>query len=171
MPKNILLAAISLAFFLANFSAFATKNSAPKTLVIKGNERIDEETIKSYLDLDALQKNSAKGLQESLKKLYESDLFLDSKIYNQDNKILVEVTENPLVLEVKFVGNKKIEDEALQGEILLKKRAIFTKDKLQSDLKRINEIYLKSGRFLTKVEPKIIQKDQNRIELIFEISE
>jgi outer membrane protein insertion porin family len=169
--KNVLFSTVFLAVFFTNFSTFAAKNFTPKTIIIKGNERIDEQTIKSYLDLDSLQKDVAKGSQESLKKLYESDLFLDSKISDQGEEILVEVTENPLVLEVKFVGNKKVESDALQSEISLKKRAIFTKSKLQSDLKRINEIYLKSGRFLTKVEPKIIQKDQNRIELIFEIFE
>ncbi len=175
-PRNILFLTVFFPFFLGNFSAFATTNSEQKSfgqklVVIKGNERIDEETIKSYLDIAALQKNSAKALQESLKKLYESDLFAESKIYFEDKKIVVEIKENPLISEVKFVGNKKIEDDALQVEISLKKRAIFTKAKLQSDLKRISEIYLKSGRFLTKVEPKIIQKDQNRIELIFEIFE
>jgi outer membrane protein insertion porin family len=76
-----------------------------------------------------------------------------------------------MISEVKFIGNKKIEDEALQNEISLKKRETFSKVKLQSDLNRINEIYLKSGRFLSKIDPKIIQKDQNRIELIFDITE
>ena len=154
------------AFFLA-FDVFA----ADKILAIQGNERVDEETIISLLDVSGLKKNSAKALQESVKKLYESDLFLESKIYRQNGQVVVEVRENPLISDVKFVGNKKIEDEALQSEITSKKRTVFTKAKLQNDLKRINEIYLKSGRFLAKIDPKIIQKDQNRVELIFEIFE
>ena len=154
------------AFFLA-FDVFA----ADKSLLIQGNERVDEETIISIIDVSGLKKNSAKALQESVKKLYESDLFLESKIYRQNGQVVVEVRENPLISDVKFVGNKKIEDEALQSEITSKKRTVFTKAKLQNDLKRINEIYLKSGRFLTKIDPKIIQKDQNRVELIFEIFE
>ena len=159
--------AIFLLFFLRYFSAFATE-----TLIeIKGNERLEESVIISHLDINGLKKNSSKALQDSLKKLYESDLFLESKIYRQNSKIIVEVKENPIVSDVKIIGNKKMEDEALQSELSLKKRVIFTKSKLQSDLKRINEIYLKSGRFLAKIDPKIIQKDQNRIELIFEIFE
>lgn len=160
-------ALLFLAAFLCNFEVFA----ADKNLVIKGNERVSESSIISYLDVAGLKNNSPKALQESLKKLYESDLFLESKIYFQNGKIIVEVQENPLISEVKFIGNKKLEDDALQSEISLKKRAIFTKSKLESDLKRINEIYLKSGRFLTKIDPKIIQKEQNRIELIFDITE
>lgn len=169
--KNILFLTIFLPFFLCNFSAFAANNSAIKSIEIKGNERVDQATIISYLDVAGLKNNSQKSLQESLKKLYESDLFLESKIYRQNGNIIVEVKENPIVSEIKIVGNKKIEDDALQSELSLKKRSVFTKAKLQSDLKRISEIYLKSGRFLTKIEPKIIQKDQNRVEVIFDIFE
>lgn len=165
--KKTLLIAILLPFLLGSFASFA-KNS---TIIVKGNERIAKNTILSYVDITGLQQKSPQALQKSLKKLYESDLFLESKIYYQKQQIIIEIIENPIILEVKFVGNKKIEDETLQNELILKKRAIFTKAKLQNDLKRINEIYLKSGRFLTKIEPKIIQKEQNRIELIFDVFE
>ena len=140
--KTTLFLAVFLSLFLCSFSSFA-KSDYSKFIVIKGNERIDDETIISYLDVDGLKKNSEKALQESLKKLYESDLFIESKISRQGNEIIVEVTENPIVSEVKFIGNKKVEDESLQSEVSLKKRAIFTKSKLQNDLKRINDIYLK----------------------------
>ncbi len=165
--KTALLAAVFLSFFCCGSRVFAKENF----ITVKGSERIDEDTIISYLDVSGLAKKSPQALQNSLKKLYESDLFLESKIYYQDKQVVVEVKENPIVSDVKFVGNKKMEDDALQAEVSLKKRAIFTKAKLQSDIKRISEIYLKSGRFLTKIEPKIIQKEQNRIELIFDIFE
>jgi outer membrane protein insertion porin family len=160
-----------LLFFAPIFSANAANNASRNSFVVTGNERVAEETIISYLDVDGLKNHSQKALQNSLKKLYESDLFLESKISYQGEKILVEVKENPIIADVKIVGNKKLEDDALQSELMLKKRVLFTKAKLQNDLKRINEIYLKSGRFLTKVEPKIIAKDQNRVEVIFEVFE
>ncbi|MBU6140133.1 MAG: outer membrane protein assembly factor BamA [Proteobacteria bacterium] len=167
MPKNHAKTLLFLVAFFLSFDVFA----ADKALIIKGNERVDDDTILSFLDVAGLKKNSPIALQDSVKRLYESDLFLESKIYLQGDEIIVELQENPLISDVKFVGNKKIEDEALQSEIASKKRTVFTKAKLQNDLKRINEIYLKSGRFLTKIEPKIIQKDQNRVELIFEVFE
>jgi outer membrane protein insertion porin family len=171
ISKNLRFAIIFLPLFLCNFSVFAKDSAAKKTIEIRGNERIDEETIFSYLDISGLKNKSPKALQDSIKKLYESDLFLESKIYDEKGKIIIEVTENPIVSDIKIVGNKKMEDDALQSELSLKKRAIFTKAKLQNDLKRINELYLKSGRFLTKIDPKIIQKEQNRVEIIFEIFE
>jgi outer membrane protein insertion porin family len=155
--------------FLAIYFCCLNFASAKDDLIIvKGNERLDEESILSYLNIPDIKKGS---LQKSLKKLYESDLILEAKIYKSGDKIIVEIKENPIVSEIKIIGNKKMEDEALQSEISLKKRAVFTKSKLQSDLKRLSDLYLKSGRFLTKIEPKIIQKDQNRVEVIFEIFE
>ncbi len=158
-------------FLLVSLPAFAkAKNPVfAVEIFVKGNERIDNETIAAYLPNSRLP--TKEEIDRALKKLYESDLFLEAKIYTEGKKVIIEVKENPIVSEIKFIGNKKIEDEALQGETALKKRSVFTKFKLQSDLKRISEIYLKSGRFLTKIEPKIIQKDQNRVEVIFDIIE
>lgn len=157
--------------FFAVFLHCSLSFADGSNIVIKGNERISDVEIISYLDVVGLNKKSDLALQKSLKKLYATDLFLDVKISHEGKKIIVEVSESPMIAEVKFVGNKKIDDEALQSEVSLKKREIFSKAKLESDLKRINEIYLKSGRFLAKIDPKIIQKEQNRIELIFDINE
>lgn len=168
MLKKFIKTSLFLAAFFLALDVFANDDSH---FVIRGNERVDNDTIKTLIDVEGLKRNSPRALQDSVKRLYESDLFLESKIYRQGAQVIVEVKENPLISDVKFVGNKKIEDEALQSEVTSKKRTVFTKAKLQNDLKRINEIYLKSGRFLTKIDPKIIQKDQNRVELIFEISE
>ncbi len=150
---------------------FFSANAFSSNLIIKGNDRVTNGTIKSYVANLNQEIVSQKEIDESLKKLYESDLFSEVKIYPELGSIIVEVKENPIISNVKFIGNKKIEDEALQNEISLKKRSVFTKSKLQSDIKRINEIYLKSGRFLTTIDPKVIPKDQNRVELIFEIFE
>ncbi|HLD77139.1 MAG TPA: outer membrane protein assembly factor BamA, partial [Rickettsiales bacterium] len=150
---------------------FSSQVFAKNTIIVKGNERIDDQTIISFLPKNVQNSISRQEIDSSLKKIFESDLFLDAKISFENNLIIIEVKENPIISDVKIVGNKKIEDEALLSELALKKRGIFTKFKLQSDLKRMNEIYLKSGRFLTKIDPKIIQKEQNRIEVIFDIKE
>lgn len=160
-----LLCLFSCLFF--NLEAFSKDSS----FIIKGNDRVTENTITSYLSELNKPKISQSDIDETLKKLYASDLFSEVKIYPQFGSIIVEVKENPIISDIKFIGNKKIDDDALQNEISLKKRSIFTKSKLQSDIKRINEIYLKSGRFLTTIDPKIVPKDQNRIELVFEIFE
>ena len=161
-----------LAVFLLCAVFFSAK--ANSAIIVKGNQRIDAQTIVSFLSKknNPSSKNISRAqIDRALKKLFESNLFVDAKIYKEKNDVIIEIKENPIVAEVKLVGNKKIEDDVLTNELLLKKRGVYTKFKLQSDLKRINEIYLKSGRFLTKIDPKVIQKDQNRIEVIFDIKE
>ncbi|MES2677783.1 MAG: outer membrane protein assembly factor BamA [Pseudomonadota bacterium] len=151
-------------------NVFAAKKSSLE-IVIKGNQRVDPQTIDSYLEIDGLKQGSQKAINQSIKKLFASELFLEAKIYRQENQMIVEVQENPIINEIEFRGNKKIENDALQAEIQLKKRAVYTKAKLQTDIKRINDIYIKSGRFLTRIEPKIVKRDQNRVDLIFDIKE
>lgn len=144
---------------------------AKNQIIILGNDRISNSTILSLIDKNNLEYNKSNAISESLKKLYSSKLFEKIDIQKRRKKIIITIKENPLIADIKIIGNKKISDEILQKELSLKKREIFNKSKLESDVKRINEIYIKSGRFLAKITPKIIIKEQNRIEVIFEIYE
>ncbi len=159
------------ASFLAIFYISAAFAVNADKITVRGNERIDADIIAAYFSSAKTAHLTSAETDQILKKLYASDLFLEAQISLENGKIIVDVKENPIVSDVKFVGNKKIDDDALASESSLKKRTVFTKFKLQSDIKRISEIYLKSGRFLTKIDPKIIQKDQNRVEVIFDITE
>ena len=156
-----------------NNSYIASENKSKnlKEIIISGNNYITSREILEYLDFYDFSSASPENIDSSLKKLYQSDLFSDIKIYQSDQIVKIEVAENPIIADVKFIGSKKIEEKLLQNELSLKKKAIFTKGKLKSDLKRISEIYLKSGRFLSYVEPKIKSRDNNLIEVIFEIFE
>jgi len=85
--------------------------------------------------------------------------------------ITVNVVENPVINKVVFEGNKEVEDKDLEGELELKSRAIYTRTKLQNDVKRILDIYRRGGRYSAQVNPKVIQLDQNRLDLVYEIKE
>ena len=154
------------------FCFFSAKNSfAQEEIIILGNERVEESTIHPYFENFKIDKNFKKNIEIIKKNLLETELFSSVEISKENKKIIVKLIENPIIYETKFIGNKKIEEEVLLSEITLKKRAVFSKSRLQGDVNRINEIYIKSGRFLTQIEPKIIQKDKNRIELIYEVNE
>ncbi len=81
------------------------------------------------------------------------------------------MVENPVINRIQFEGNSKLTDENLTSEIQLRPRVVFTREKVQSDVSRLLEIYRRSGRFAATVQPKIIQLPQNRVDLIFEIDE
>ncbi len=89
----------------------------------------------------------------------------------ENNVLVVSVVENPVINRIAFEGNRKLEDEELESEVTLRPRVIYTRTKVQQDVKRVLMLYRRSGRFAATVDPKIIQLPQNRVDLVFEISE
>jgi len=81
------------------------------------------------------------------------------------------VVENPIINRISFEGNQRIEDKDLEKEVQLRPRVVYTRTRVQNDVQRILELYRRSGRFAATVEPKIIQLDQNRVDLVFEVDE
>ncbi|MGD9535781.1 MAG: outer membrane protein assembly factor BamA [Alphaproteobacteria bacterium] len=140
-------------------------------IVVEGNERIEAETVRSYLSVGIGDPFDAQTINDALKNLFATGLFADVTIRREGGTLIVRVVENPIVNRVAFEGNEKIDDSALEAEVTLKPRVVYTRPRVQSDVQRILEIYRRSGRFAAKVEPKVIPLQQNRVDLVFEIDE
>jgi outer membrane protein insertion porin family len=138
---------------------------------IEGSQRIEPETVQSYLTVRAGDPFEAEKINASLKALFATGLFADVTLRREANTLVVRVVENPIVNRVAFEGNRKIEKKDLENEISLRPRVVYTRTKVQNDTKRILDIYRRSGRFAASVEPKIIQLDQNRVDVVYEINE
>ncbi|HEY0164720.1 MAG TPA: outer membrane protein assembly factor BamA, partial [Sphingomicrobium sp.] len=107
-----------------------------------------------------------------LRALYATELFADVQIRGADTgNLIVEVRENPVINRIILEGNKRLKDDKINPEIRLAPRQIFTRSKVRADVARIIELYRRQGRFAASVEPKIVQLDQNRVDLVFEIQE
>ena len=148
-----------------------TKDMMIEKIIIKGAQRVEVETIKSYLLVRKGDFFKQARLDRSLKSLFATGLFADVSFSFKGATLIINVLENPLINRVAFEGNDSREDEELASEISLRSRVIYTRTKVQNDVKRILSIYQKNGRFAAKVEPKVVQLPQNRIDLIFEINE
>ena len=147
-------------------------SAAPiKAINITGNERVDVESVKSYITFKEGEEFDEAEMNQSVKALFATNLFSDIKIDFDGQAVNIKLTENPIISQVAFEGNKAIDDSKLAGEVSLKSRSIYTKAAVQNDVQRIVEIYRKSGKYNAKVEPKVILKDQNRLDLVFEINE
>jgi outer membrane protein insertion porin family len=83
----------------------------------------------------------------------------------------VTVVENAVIGRIAFEGNKKVKDEQLSAEIQSKPRGTFSRPMVQSDAQRITEIYRRSGRYDVRVTPEIIEQPNNRVDLIFTVTE
>ncbi len=143
-----------------------------RSISVRGAERLEPATVISYSNLSPGVQYTAETLDAALKDLYATELFADVVIGGADTGALVlEVKENPVINRIILEGNKRIKDDKIQPEIRLAPRQIFTRSKVRSDVDRIIELYKRGGRFAATVEPKIVQLDQNRVDLVFEINE
>lgn len=138
---------------------------------VEGAQRLEASTILSYSGLNVGDRANKAAFDNSLKTLYSTGLFADVSIDLTGNSLTINVIENPIINQVAFEGNKRIEDAELLSEIQLKPRQVFSKSKVQDDVARLYQVYRRSGRFSVNVEPKVIKLDQNRVDLVFEMTE
>jgi len=140
-------------------------------IVVEGNKRVEADTIRSYFRAGGGDRLDAARIDAALKALYGTGLFQDVRINPSGGRLVVTVVENPVVNRVAFEGNKKAKDEQLSAEIQSKPRGTFSRATVQADVTRIVEVYQRSGRYDVRVEPKIIELANNRVDLVFEINE
>lgn len=140
-------------------------------VVVEGNQRIEPDTVMSYMQIGAGEPYDAMLVDESVKALFQTGLFADVKIFMRGSSLVVVVEENPLINRVNFEGNSEIKDKDLAKEVELKERTVLTRSRVQSDVQRIITLYRRSGYYSARVEPKIIRLPQNRVDLVFEIDE
>jgi outer membrane protein insertion porin family len=142
------------------------------SLSVSGNQRLEAETVLSYMNLRVGEPYDREKLDQAIKDLYTTELFADVQILGGDaGNLVVQVRENPVINRIILEGNKRIKDEKINPEIKLAPRQIFTRSKARADVARIIELYRRQGRFAAQVEPKIVQLEQNRVDVVFEIHE
>lgn len=142
-----------------------------ESIRIEGLQRSSPESVRAYLLLQEGDAFDAGRIDRSLKSLFATGRFANVTMRQEGNVLVVTVVENPSVNRVAFEGNRKRDDEELASEVTLKPLSVYTRATLQSDVRRILELYRRSGRFAAAVEPKIIELPQNRVDVIFEINE
>lgn len=139
-------------------------------IVVEGNRRVEADTIRSYFRRSGGSLDEG-TVNDALKELYATGLFQDVRINRAGGRLIVTVVENPVINRVAFEGNKKVKDDQLTGELQSKPRGTLSRPQVQADTQRIIEMYRRSGRFDVRVEPKVIELPNNRVDLVFEITE
>jgi outer membrane protein insertion porin family len=144
---------------------------AVSSIAVQGNQRVEAETIRSYFRAGPSGRLDAFQIDEGVKALYATGLFRDIQTSIQGGRLIIIVVENPVINRIAFEGNKKVKDDQLKAEIQSKERGTLSRPVVQADVARLVEVYRRSGRFDINVEPKIIELPNNRVDLVFEISE
>jgi outer membrane protein insertion porin family len=147
------------------------QGAAVREIRVVGNRRVEAETVRSYLQFTVGDPYDAGRVDRSLRALFGTGLFSDVRIDREGQAVVVTVVENPVINQVAFEGNREVDETTLKNEVQLKPRAVYTRAKALADVQRILDVYRRQGRFAAAVEPKLIELDQNRVNLVFEISE
>jgi outer membrane protein insertion porin family len=142
-----------------------------REIKVVGNRRVEPETVRTYLRFSIGDPYDAGKVDQSIRSLFATGLFSDVRIDRQGAGVVITVVENPVVNQVAFEGNREVDSATLTNEVQLKSRAIFTRAKAQADVQRVLDVYRRQGRFAASVEPKIIELDSNRVNVVFEINE
>jgi len=165
------LLSIGMSASLGEISAHAQSAGTVSAIRVEGNKRVEAETVRTYLTFNVGDPYDLARVDESLKALFSTGLFQDVRIRREGGTVVIIVVENPIVAKVAFEGNKEIEDDTLASEVQLKPRAVYTRARVQADVQRILDLYRRQGLYAAQVDPKIINLENNRIDVVFEINE
>ncbi len=171
---TILAAVVAVTFTAATvqpIEAFAQNGTVVRDIRVQGNNRIEPETVRSYLKFTVGEKYDGYKADESLRALFGTGLFQDVHLNLQGGVVVVSVVENPIINRVAFEGNSEVKTDTLSAEVQLKSRALYSRARVQADVQRILDVYRRQGYYATQVDAQIIQLDHNRIDLVFEVRE
>ena len=142
-----------------------------KSITVEGAQRLEPDTVRSYIDLKPGDSYNREALDRALKALFATELFADVQIRDNAGALVIQVKENPVINRIVLEGNKRLKEDKIKPEIRLAPRQIFSRSKVRADVARIIELYRRQGRFAATVEPKMVMLDQNRVDVVFEITE
>jgi outer membrane protein insertion porin family len=176
VKRGLVLAGLLLGGIVALSAALGAPARAQSALtassiVVEGNRRVEADTVRSYFKLAPGERLDAAKIDAALKALYGTGLFQDVRISQSGGKLIVTVVEAAVINKIAFEGNHRLKDEQLLQEIQSKERGALSRATVQADVQRIIEIYQRNGRFDVSVVPKIIDRPNNRVDLVFEINE
>jgi len=149
----------------------AAQNATISSVVVQGNQRVEAETIRSYLTFSAGDPYDPGEINQSLKTLFATGLFKDVRIRRQNSTVVVVVVENPVVARVRFEGNKDVESDTLSAEVQVKPRSVYTQARVQADEQRIRDVLARQGHYDAQVSAQVIPLGGNRVEVVYQIGE
>lgn len=155
----------------ASASPNQTNGQFINNVTVRGNQRVESQTVLAYLNLEAGQSYTAQDINAAMKRLFDTGFFSDVRVQRDNGTLIVQVVENPVVNRVAFEGNDQIDDKDLEAEVVLRSRSIYTRTQVQSDVKRLLDIYRSNGRYSATITPKVIPLEQSRVNLVYEITE
>lgn len=138
---------------------------------VQGNQRIETATILSFAGIARGETVSGGQLNDAYQRILATGLFETVTIEPRGSQLFIAVKEFPTINRIAFEGNKRLKDDDLQGFIESQERQVFSPTQAERDAATITEAYVQNGRVAARVTPRVIQRSNNRVDLIYEIFE
>ena len=159
---------IKIILFLFVFTSHL-KAEIVNNIVIEGNKRVNEETIKIYGDIKVNKNYNDKDLNQILLNLYETNFFEEVKVDLSNGTLTVKISEYPILNQIVLLGENSVRiSREIKKIIFLKEKSSFIQTKLSEDINTIKKLYASIGYNFTNVEAKI-KKVDNTVDLVIEI--
>lgn len=169
--RAVFTALLALVALAAGLAAPAHAQQTFATIVVEGNQRIDPETVIKFSGLRPGQAVSDAALNDAFQRVTASGLFSTVALVPSGNRLIIRVIENPIINAVSFEGNARVKDEDLTALIKSQPRRIYTPAQVEADAALITQGYADISRLAARVEPRVIDRGDNRVDLVFEIRE
>ena len=160
--------------FLATAAIIAAQGANAATVSridVNGNQRMDAESVRILSDVKVGDNVGAERTNQIAKKLQESGYFSSVNVRMSGNVLKIDITEAPTVNMVTIEGNNEVDTDDLKKELRLKARSSYDESVIGADVQRMLTIYQRNGFFGTKIEPKKIDLGDNRVNVVYEITE
>lgn len=157
--------------FLAFGSSAQTQSYRFDGFEIEGAVRVEPGTILSYAGLSEGMEVTAGELNAAYQAVHASQLFKTVEFEPQGNTLLIRVSEYPTINSVNFEGNRRVGNDVLEPIVQSQPRDFFNPSVAEEDAARITQAYEQMGRLAAGVDPVIIRRSNNRVDLVFEIRE
>ncbi|MGB0960051.1 MAG: outer membrane protein assembly factor BamA, partial [Halocynthiibacter sp.] len=138
---------------------------------IEGNSRIEAGTILTYAGIKKGERVSDAKVNDAYQSLIGSGLFETVELTPRGNTLSIKVTEFPSINRINIEGNKRLKDDNLEALLVSKPRHIYSPSSAEADAARLTAAYRDAGRFEATVTPRIIRRANNRVDLVFEVTE
>lgn len=155
-------------------AAMCAGNAAAATVSridVAGNSRMDAESVRILADVKVGDNVGAERTNQIAKKLQESGYFSKINVRMSGNVLKIDITEAPVINQVTVEGNDEITTEDLKKEVKTRERASYDESVIGADVQRMLTLYQRKGFFGTKINPKKIELSDNRVNIVYEITE
>lgn len=158
--------------FLIIFLSFISFNLFANNLDIKGLSKLTLDDLQTQTSIDLYKSfYTEDDINLLIKELYTSELIFDIKYNNENNKFNLIIEENKLVENIFINGNTRIDDDLIINNIVTKISKFISKESIKEDIKIIKSIYLMKGFNYVNITASTEKYSEDRINLIFEITE